>query len=59
MHFKAKDGRNYHAPDTDPQVPNTVASRVSAVVGLETASRWHSNARSLALSVASASTVVR
>ncbi len=34
------DGRTFFAPDAEPQVPSALASLVTGVVGLSSASRW-------------------
>ncbi len=39
------DGRLFYAPDAEPQVPSALASLVSGVVGLSSASRWQPHLR--------------
>jgi kumamolisin len=42
MHrFMAQDGRDFHAPDSDPEVPDAVASRIAGVIGLDNAAVLH------------------
>ena len=39
------DGRYFYAPDAEPQVPASLASLVTGVVGLSSASRWQPHLR--------------
>jgi kumamolisin len=49
MHrYRAPDGREFRAPDADPEVPDYVATRISGVIGLDNAAVWHTNHRFLA-----------
>ncbi|HYK89156.1 MAG TPA: S53 family peptidase [Acidobacteriota bacterium] len=44
MHgYQAPDGREFHAPDNEPEFPDFIASRLIGVVGLENASARHSH----------------
>lgn len=46
MHrYLASDGREFHAPDNDPEVPDFIAARIVGVVGLENAAVWHTHNR--------------
>jgi len=44
--YQTQDGRDFHAPDDDPEVPDFIASRVVGVVGLDNAAVWHAHSRS-------------
>ena len=45
MHrYLAEDGREFYAPDNDPEVPDSIALRVEGVVGLDNAAVWRSHA---------------
>jgi kumamolisin len=42
MHrFQTRDERDFYAPDNDPEVPDSIASRIVGVIGLDTAAVWH------------------
>jgi kumamolisin len=42
MHrYRAQDGRDFHAPDNNPEVPDSIASRIVGVIGLDNAVVWH------------------
>ena len=43
--YQAPDGREFHAPDNDPEVPDAIASRIVGVVGLDNAAVWHAHNR--------------
>ena len=43
--YQAADGRVFQAPDREPTVPSALAGKLLAVVGLENAEVWHSQAR--------------
>lgn len=45
--YQAKDGRKFYAPDNDPEVPGSIASRISGVVGLDSAAVWHTHNRAV------------
>jgi kumamolisin len=47
QHYQALNGREFYAPDNDPQVPGTIASRIVGVVGLDSAAVWHPHNRSI------------
>lgn len=34
-HYETQDGRQFHAPDNDPEVPDIIASRIAGIVGLD------------------------
>jgi kumamolisin len=38
--YRAPDDRDFYAPDDDPEVPDSVAARVTGVVGLDNFSVW-------------------
>jgi subtilase family serine protease len=40
-HFRTAEGREFHAPDNDPEVPDSVASRIIGVIGLDNSAVWH------------------
>jgi len=42
--YQAADGRVFHASDTDPAIPVSLAGRLSAVVGLDNMGVWRSHA---------------
>jgi subtilase family serine protease len=44
-HYQTQDGRDFHAPDDNPEVPDYIGSRVVGLVGLENAAVWHMNNR--------------
>jgi subtilase family serine protease len=39
--YQAADGREFHAPDEEPEVPEFIASRLIGVIGLEDANVRH------------------
>lgn len=41
--YQAPDGRIFHAPDSDPEVPGAIASRLGGVIGLDNSSAWHAH----------------
>ncbi len=43
--YQAPDGRQFYAPDNDPEVPDSVATQVIGIVGLDNLAVWraHSN----------------
>ncbi|HZT43558.1 MAG TPA: protease pro-enzyme activation domain-containing protein [Chthonomonadaceae bacterium] len=41
--YQAPDGRTFHAPDAEPQVPTDLAARISGIVGLSSAEVWHTH----------------
>jgi len=43
--YQAADGRVFQAPDREPTVPAALGDKLLAVVGLENAEVWHSQAR--------------
>ena len=45
--YQAPDGREFHAPDNDPEVPDSIASRIVGVVGLDDAAVWRAHSRFL------------
>src|SRR5262249_46492005 len=38
--YQAPDGREFHAPGIEPQIPGTLAGRLSGIVGLDSAAVW-------------------
>jgi kumamolisin len=44
-HFLTTDGREFHAPDKDPDVPDFIASRINGMIGLDNAAVWHTHSR--------------
>jgi len=45
--FQAPEGREFHAPDNDPEVPDSIASRIAGLIGLDNAAVWHAQSRFL------------
>jgi kumamolisin len=45
--YQGNDGREFYAPDRDPEVPVPVASRISGVLGLDNATTFHPHANVL------------
>lgn len=43
--YRAPDGRVFHAPDKDPEVPEAIAARIGGVIGLDNATVWHPHSR--------------
>jgi len=43
--YQAPGGREFYAPDDNPEVPDAVASRIAGVVGLDNAAVWHAHRR--------------
>jgi subtilase family serine protease len=41
--YEAMNGREFYAPDDNPQVPEFVSSRLLGVVGLDNAAIWHAH----------------
>ncbi len=39
--YRTPQGRRFYAPDSGPEVPASIASRISGVIGLDNATRWH------------------
>jgi kumamolisin len=39
--YQAPNGRQFYAPDNDPEVPDSIQSRVLGVIGLDNAAVWH------------------
>ncbi len=39
--YQTSEGRKFHAPDNDPEVPDALASRIEGLVGLDNAAIWH------------------
>ncbi len=48
--YQASDGREFFAPDAGPALPAGLAGRISGVIGLDNAQRFHSHLRPLPLS---------
>ncbi len=44
-HHQAANGRKFYAPDNDPEVPYSIASRITGVIGLDNAAVWHAHSR--------------
>jgi kumamolisin len=44
--YWAQDGRDFHAPDDDPEVPDYIASRIVGVIGLDNAEICHTHSYS-------------
>ncbi len=44
MNYQAPDGHLFFAPHAEPTVPESIASRLSGIVGLESAAVWRSHA---------------
>lgn len=45
MHYRANNGRVFHAPDREPAVPSELSGKIAAIVGLDNALEPHSNLR--------------
>jgi kumamolisin len=45
--YQAQNGREFYAPDNDPEVTDAIASRIEGVVGLDNAAVWHTHSRFL------------
>jgi kumamolisin len=44
MHaYRTSNGRQFHAPDNDPEVPDFIAARIAGIVGLDNAAVWHAH----------------
>lgn len=43
--YVAWDGREFRAPDNDPEVPEYIAARIVGVIGLDNAAVWHAHNR--------------
>jgi len=43
--YQDKNGRNFYAPDSDPEVPALIASRLHGVVGLDNSAVWRPHNR--------------
>jgi kumamolisin len=43
--YQAPNGREFYAPDNDPEVSGSIASRIVGVVGLDNAAVWHAHKR--------------
>jgi kumamolisin len=39
-HYQKSDGRTFYAPDSDPNVPHSVASIIHGIVGLDNHAKW-------------------
>jgi kumamolisin len=50
--FEAADGREFYAPDNDPEVPDFVAARIMGIIGLDSAAVWHTHGHGIAASEA-------
>ena len=46
MQYQAPDGRIFRAPQSDPSVPAPIATRLSGIIGLDTASVYHTHCKS-------------
>lgn len=40
-HYQLPNGRKFHAPNQDPEVPMSIASTISGIVGLSNHAKWH------------------
>lgn len=40
--YKSPTGRIFHLPETEPEVPADIASKIAGIVGLSNAAEWHS-----------------
>lgn len=40
--YQLPNGRKFHAPSDNPQVPTAIASIITGIVGLDNHSKWHS-----------------
>jgi kumamolisin len=45
FYYQTPDQRVFRSPEADPVVPTAIASRLKAIVGLDTAATWHTNYR--------------
>jgi kumamolisin len=45
--YQTPNGREFYAPDNDPEVPGSIASLIVGVVGLDNAAVWHPHNRSI------------
>jgi kumamolisin len=45
--YQSPEGREFYAPDNDPEVPDTIASRIVGLVGLDNTAVWHAHNRSI------------
>jgi kumamolisin len=43
--FDGPDGREFYAPDNDPEVPGFVAARIAGIVGLDDVDVWHTHSQ--------------
>ena len=43
--YQGPDNRIFYAPDNDPQVPDSIASLITGVIGLDNAAVWHTHSR--------------
>jgi kumamolisin len=50
LNYAAEDGREFYAPDNDPEVPDFLAARVVGIVGLDNAAVWHAHNHRIAAS---------
>jgi len=41
-HYEKPNGRKFYAPDNNPEVPDTIASIISNIAGLDNHAVWHS-----------------
>jgi subtilase family serine protease len=41
--YQTHRGRDFHAPDRNPQVPDFIASRIVGIIGLDNAAVWHAH----------------
>ncbi|MBI5589090.1 MAG: S8/S53 family peptidase [Deltaproteobacteria bacterium] len=41
--YQTPDGKEFYAPDANPQVPDFIASRIVGVFGLDNAELWHAH----------------
>ena len=41
--YQTPDGNEFYTPDVNPQVPGSIASRISGVFGLDNADVWHAH----------------
>jgi subtilase family serine protease len=47
--YQAPNGRIFHVPDQGPQIPDSIASRITGVIGLDNAAVWHPHNRPLSV----------
>lgn len=40
-HYQLQSGRQFYAPNQDPEVPASIASTISGIVGLHNHTKWH------------------